>query len=451
LAQGRDTSPGVAVAFCLLAILTIVYAAWPAWRAFLPLEIDVNEPWNSYYADAVRAAQPLYPARGSLIVNNYPPLSFILVNALSAISFDALYVGRLLSLVAIVATAFAIWSIIRQFGGSRIAAGVGALWYCATLARFVDKYVGMNDPNLAGLAVMMVALAWLVRLHAGGRDVAPAILLMAAAGFYKHNLIAVPATAIVWLALGNVRVAARAALIGAAAAALGLALCAFAYGDAFFQSLLSPRTYSLRTAFESLGRLQWIAPALAVAALWMWHQRSSAAARFCLLFATAGFASHFLQKLGAGVDDNAQFELIAATAVGLGLAFENLASIPAIRRLGVERGRLIVLLILIARLLLSARMSPYLLLTSPEFRAEAEGRTAVVARETSRISAIPGPVVCSVMLVCRWAGKPFLYDAFYVQQSIETGRLTRADVEVRFRADGIRTETVDRRTVADWR
>ena len=68
------------------------------------------------------------------------------------------------------------------------------------MARFFDGYVGMNDPQLAALAVMTWALVWLVRRQRNGRAVEPALLLMVLAGFYKHNLLAVPLTALCWLA-----------------------------------------------------------------------------------------------------------------------------------------------------------------------------------------------------------------------------------------------------------
>ena len=90
-----------------------------------------------------------------------------------------------------------------------------------------------------------------------------------------------------------------------------------------------PREYVLRTAINGLGRLQWIAPALIIFGVWAWHQRHGEAVRFSLLFVSIAALFFFVQKLGAGVDDNAQFELIVATAVGLGLAFEGILAIPA--------------------------------------------------------------------------------------------------------------------------
>jgi hypothetical protein len=120
-------SPELAVALAALAILALIYFVWPVYRAFLPLQIDINEAWNAYQTEMLRAGQPLYSSN-DFIANNYPPLSFYVVNALSAATgIDVLYVGRLLSLAAVIATAFSVWACMRRLGASRVAAALGAL------------------------------------------------------------------------------------------------------------------------------------------------------------------------------------------------------------------------------------------------------------------------------------------------------------------------------------
>src|ERR1700678_1982453 len=130
--QGRSPAwwPLIA-AFAVLAVLCAVYFAWPVWRAYFPLEIDTNEPWNAYHADAVASGQVLYPAATSLVGNNYPPLSFYLVAAVAAGTFDAPYVGRMLSIVAALAIALAVMVLVRQLAASRSAALLAGLWFLA--------------------------------------------------------------------------------------------------------------------------------------------------------------------------------------------------------------------------------------------------------------------------------------------------------------------------------
>lgn len=81
----------------VLGVLAAVYFAWPVYRAFLPLQIENGGAWNAYHADFIRAGLPLY-SFDDFITNNYPPLSFYLLDALSAVTgVDVLYVGRVLS------------------------------------------------------------------------------------------------------------------------------------------------------------------------------------------------------------------------------------------------------------------------------------------------------------------------------------------------------------------
>jgi hypothetical protein len=443
-------SPAVTAALVALGILAALYFAWPVWRAQLPLEIDSNEPWNARHADAVRTGQDLYPDPDGLVANNYPPLSFYLIGKIAALtSFDAIYVGRLLSLLATAATAIAVGFCVRQFGGSRMAALLAGLWFLATMARFFEGYVGMNDPHLLALAIMVSGLAWFIRRRLNGRAVEPAILVMVVAGFFKHTLLGVPATALCWLGLANPRLALRAALVGVGAAALGLAICGAAYGDAFFRELFMHRGLVVRRAAVALVYMQWIAPALLVFAIWAWHQRQEESVRFTTVFLINAFVVYFLQMLGAGVDYNAQFELTVAAAIGLALAFDRIGAIPAVQRWGIDRARLAIVLILIGRLLFSSRTAPYMLVASPHFRAALQEQVAVMEAETKRIAAIPGPVVCrEAMTVCRRAGKSFVFDNFSLyERQLTGGKAASDEINRRVRAEGIRFEQVDQRSI----
>jgi hypothetical protein len=163
---------------------------------------------------------------------------------------------------------------------------------------------------------------------------------------------------------------------------------------------------------------------------------------------TVAFVLYFLQKLAEGVADNAQFELVVALAIGIGCAIHNVVAIPAPHRWGIDCSRSLIILALIARLLLSVRMSPYLLLTSTDFRQSLRNDALVVNVEIARIAAIPGKVLCTIATVCRFVGKTFEYDRHNVHQRIVTGRLTPAEVDRFIRARGIRVERVDGR--ASW-
>jgi len=446
---GDPAPPSVLAALALLAVLAAVYAAWPIWRAGFPLEIDPNEAWNAYQADAAFGARALYPGAGELISNNYPPLSFYLVGLLSKLGFDAIDVGRALSLLGLALTCASAAVCIRMLGASAISAAVGGLWLLATMARFFDGYVGMNDPHLPALGLMTAALAWLLARHRRARSVEPAVLLMVIAGFYKHSLLATPAAALIWLAAGNWRLGLRAASFGIGAAAIGLALCVALFGASFIDQLLAPRHCTIMRSLHVLGRLQWIAPALILWLIWTWRAARSDSGRFTRIYVGVALMAFVLQSCGDGVDDNAQFELAVAGALGLGLAFDTAGQLFGAGGVSTDRARLAILTVLIARLLLSTRLEPYLVLTSPQYRNLFPASVDILQQEVARIRAIPGPVHCLASSVCRRAGKPFVFDRFAMEERVKTGHLTQGELDARLRAAGIRIEPIDPRVLVN--
>jgi hypothetical protein len=393
----------------------------------------------------MRGAAQLYPPNDGLIANNYPPLSYYVMGWLGRPFGDPLYVGRAVSILSTLSIGAAAAAAVRQFGASRAGALLAAFWFVATLARFFEFYVGMNEPQLFGLAVMSVGFAWFWKRRADGRAVEPAVLVMVLAGFIKHNFITLPLVALAWLWLDNWRLGLRATVIGGAAAALGLAICAFMFAPWFIPDMLFPRTSHLARALSTLGRLQFILPAMALWAIWAWHERGSRAARFTGTLIAIALVLCLAQKSGAGVDENAQFELIFATAVGIGIAYDGLLRDPLRSGWPPRTISAVVLGILIVRLLISSRLEFAYVLFSPHYRALAAENAAVTRAEAARTAAIPGPVACSNLVVCRMAGKPFVFDHFWITQLVETGKMTWPQVEQLARRKAIVKDNTDPR------
>ncbi len=421
----------------LLALLTLYFLVWPVWRIPFPLEIAQNEGWNAYHADAAVGGGALYPSPDTLIVNNYPPLSFYALGYLGRIFGDSLYIGRVLSLLATLGLGALIARVVRQLGGGAAGAAVGGIWFVATMARSYNRFVGMDDPQLAGQLIMVAALSWFLARDKSGRAAEPPILLMVLAGFWKHNIVAVPATVLAWLWLRDGRRALRPTVVGAAAAIAGLAICVAIYGDVFIANLLTPRPTRLMRAISGIGRSQWILPALAIWAIWAWSERKTFAARFTALYVGIAFVAYFAQWTGEDILDNAQFDLVIATAVGLGIAFDRAAATAFAKRFGVAAARATVVLILALRLVATVRIEPFLILFDPAYRAEFYAHAQVARAEAARIAAIPGPVACDNKVICRMAGKPFVYDDFRADMLIMTGAAKGLDAAELIRQHGL--------------
>jgi hypothetical protein len=412
-----DTRAQIAV----LALLALYFLVWPVWRAQFPIEIAENEGWNAYHADAAMGARALYPPADSLIVNNYPPLSFYVLGGLGKIFGDPLYVGRVISLLSTLGLGALIARVVLQLGAGGAGAAIAGLWFVATMARSYNRFVGMDDPQLTAQLIMLAALSWFLARDRAGRSAGPPLVLMAVAGFWKHNIIAMPATVIAWLWLRHGWRAWRPTVVAAVTVLVGFAICLAVYGDVFIPNLLTPRPWRLMRALGGIGRAQWIIPALAIWAWWAWSERTSVAARFTGLWVGIAFAAFVLQWGGEDILDNAQFDLVIATAVGLGTAFDRIGATGFARRHGVAAARAGIVLILVVRLLATLRTEPFLILFDPAYRAEFYVNAQAARDDAARVAAIAGPVACTVKIVCRMAGKPYVWDDFRTDMIILSG------------------------------
>jgi len=307
----------------------------------------------------------------------------------------------------------------------------------AVMARSFARFVGMNDPQLVGHVLMMGALVWFMAREAHGKSMAPPILAMAAAGFYKHNIVAVPLTVLAWLVIKDWRRAVVPIAVGAGAAALGLMICVAIYGDVFLANLFTARAYSVMRAINGLGRLQWILPALVLWGIWVAAEPKSRAARFTTLFVAVAFMAFVVQWSGEAILDNAQFDLVIATAVGLGLAFDRVGKTALGQRHRETAARAAVVLVVAARLVATLRVEPALVLFNPDYRAQYFANAQVVREEAARIAKVAGPVACDFKVVCRLAGKPFSYDDFRAEMLVATCASGGLDEQALMRTHGL--------------
>src|SRR6266576_1835516 len=283
-----------------LYVIAIWSFAWPVYRAFLNVEIETNEGWNAYFADAAMGKMPLYPSADQLITNNYPPLSFYIVGLVGRLVGDPVLAGRLLSLVAVVAIATAIALSVKRLGGSGMAARISAAFFVATVSRFFMPYIGMNEPQLLSEAIMAFGFLGFLIARSNDRGYVGPVLVMALAGFVKHNIVAMPVTAFLWLGLHRRRKAVKCFCIAAIAILTGTAICYALFGRNFFLNILSPRHYSLKKALRSFGELEWVSVGLVACLYNAWARRRDVNVQLCSCVIAIALGSCLLQKSGAG-------------------------------------------------------------------------------------------------------------------------------------------------------
>src|SRR5215467_2954066 len=283
----------------MLYVIAIWSFAWPVYRAFLNVEIETNEGWNAYFADAAMGRMLLYPSADQLITNNYPPLSFYIVGLVGRFIGDPVLAGRLLSLVAVVAIATAIALSVRRLGGSGVVARISGAFFVATMSRFFISYVGMNEPQLFAEAIMAFAFLGFLVARSNDRGYVGPVLVMALAGFVKHNVIAMPLTVFLWLGLHRRREFVKCFCVAGIAIVTGIAVCYALFGSNFFLNILAPRHYSLKGELSALRDLEWVSVGLLACLYNAWARRHDASVQLCSWLMAIALGSYFLQRSGA--------------------------------------------------------------------------------------------------------------------------------------------------------
>jgi len=391
------------LAFCAAALLlrdALVIAA------HVPL--DPNEGWNAYLDRAAISGGPLYPQ--GLMINNYPPLSFFIIGALSTITGDPIVAGRLVSLIAFIAVAGGIVACLREMGSDVLAALFGCLFFAASLL-IASDYVAMNDPQLMGHAVQLAGLSLLLQSR---RNIMTTALLMAVGLFVKHSLLALPLATMAWLWRRERSDAIRFSLAMLIFCFAGLAITRFFLDANLLTALNSPRRWALENFIEGTAHFSsWAGIAVIATALIAWRRHKDEAVSLVALYSGVALLLGGIFSFGDGVDANIFFDAAIALGLSGGLV---LLHLPA-RWTG------------IAALAMAA---PLAFCLSHTYTQSNFAYTEVFAREMPRDIAFlqlhPGPAICENLTLCYWAGKDDPVDVFNLSEAFKTHARSDADL-----------------------
>lgn len=397
-ADNRRGWNGRTALWCAVLLLAPL-VLWLAVRNGLAISAQVprdpNEGWNAVHALRLMAGGPLYPSPHALMVNNYPPLSFYAVAALTRLTGDAIIAGRLLSFVSYLAGLGAVAALAARMGCGWPARLFAALFLAAVLLVASD-YVAMDDPQLLGHALQLGGLLLLLR-----RRRFAAALAMVLGLYVKHNLIALPLAAGLWL-LGQDRREGLTFIAAMLASGLaGLALFRWQFGTSLLAQLATPRLSSLANMRAALGALAaWAAlPLLLVTGLFR-----PARTRFdnlVLLYLAIALALGLAFSAGDGVDANIFFDAAIALALGLGLVVQ-------------RRGRAALPPALALLLLFGLTVEDNAFAFGPSLAGQS-------ARDIAFLRAHSGPAVCQQISLCLWTGATPEVDVFNIGEAYRTG------------------------------
>jgi hypothetical protein len=166
--------------------MTALLLIAPIWRATLRVGIDHNEGWNALLAAQWMSGKPLYPAFDALSANNYR-LSFLRDRWLGRWLGELLFAGRLLAFIGSSPRLLQLQAVVKRLTSHTHAALMSGLLLVGYSAALYPRYVGMDDPQWLGHAVMLLGLLAFLASEQRGWLFLLSASLMLAAGFVKHT------------------------------------------------------------------------------------------------------------------------------------------------------------------------------------------------------------------------------------------------------------------------
>jgi hypothetical protein len=202
----------------ILLMLLTPFLIYDIQRIGYTVSLTYNEGWNVFHVSRILHGEVLYQplTRFPFTPVNYPPLSFLLVGAMSFFTGNVLFAGRLLALVALLFVALLIYWILEGLNPNRPASALGALLWLILMTREANFYVGSYDPQLIGHVFSLGALYLYVRRRdkLTVPEITAIALLCSLALFIKFLLISVPMTIAVTLLLSDKKRLGPFALVG---------------------------------------------------------------------------------------------------------------------------------------------------------------------------------------------------------------------------------------------
>jgi hypothetical protein len=416
------------IVICLMIVTLIALLGFPVRRTFANVEVNYNEGWNAYRAFMVANRVPLYgtPPHGFGTGTAYPPISFHLIGLLGTAGTFTL-MGRLVSLISLIATGIFVALIVRQGGGSRQIAVFSFLLYEIAIVLLRPDRVGMYDPQLLGEALSTAGLYFYFRNPLSNRLLCVSAIFFCLGGFTKHNLIVFPAAVAIDLLLRSRKAFLTWAGAMLLSAGLLTALTFLIDGHYFFIQLMGGgggRTYSYHMAWSQYHHyVEKFQCLLVIATAWSIYSFRSRT-----LFVSAFILSHalaFLLAGGYGVDLNIFFNALAVTVIICGFALSDISFAFAGSQASVSNSR--------AALMCAIFFISVMIFVPGQLRRDRQSSRELPAQVKEFDSAVqfvklrPGPALCESLLLCYEAAKPFEYEPFSVRDQINTGRIKESE------------------------
>lgn len=405
----------ISVIFLLIVVLVLLIA--PVTRMFYRFSITYNEGWIVYHADTVSKGKQLYDAKDPFTPVVYPPLFFYFEGFTGKFFGNFLMIGRAFSFLGLIASGIFAALIVRIFSRNGVAAIFAALFFSGAVAAIAPQYVAMNDAQLPAHVLSTAGLWAYLRSVRGNSSLWLSALLVAAALFTKHNLIAVPAAISIDLLLRSKWDFLKWFLFTSIFMAAFTILTFLFAGPGFIDQVIAGRYISIPKMLaqtRQFATFAWIP--LFASILWSaraWKNRDD---RVLILWFFCSIFIGIITASGFGTAMNMFFDTFLCMAVILGVSISNMkqlqqALVPLILFLPVE----------------AAAISEVQTLLNKNLPSRFAKQHAEFLSDVEFLKDQTGNVVCGNPLLCFDSGKPLQFDPFNVSQRIITGRMKEND------------------------
>jgi hypothetical protein len=401
----------------LLAGLAALLLQYPI--AAMPLWLEQpNEGWNAIHAMHAFGPQ-LYPPRDSFIINNYPPLWFYLTGALAKNFGDPIFPGRVLAFLAFNVTAVAIFVALRALDTTITAACIGALTFIVILAGLLGMYVGLSEPQMMAHAFCTSGVA--LALGAKTRAKIMVGAAMVVTGFlFKHTVVALPIALTVWMFQNRRPLFSTWLNTTVLLSIVAGAMMIGGYGRNFIDNVLFPRVLTWSRLGTNLALISKVAVPIAGYSAVAWRLRGNrdsglAFAGFAIL---SGVATLIVFGSAVGVSINCVFDLVIASAIGLGIAWDRLGAMTA----GAARTwRTVLIFALIARVLLGTPRDSFAIIYDTSVKRHLHEQSDALKAVRDDLKSLSDPIVCEPLALCVWAGHASAADLWKLRHEVTLG------------------------------
>ncbi len=415
--KGRMTHACLAAAVAVAAAIATVCICLQIPGISVDIARNYNEGWMLQFASRLLEGMPLYADSQALMVNNYPPLWYLLLAAFGRIGLEINAAGRMVEFAAFLSCGLLVYLISMRLALGRIAALSGAAVFLGATTAWVPSYIGINDPHFLGLALMLCG-AWLALNRTTGSLLIAAVVCCVG-GFVKHSLLAVPVSIFLCFLLTDRRSFWIFSMALGAFVALGLVICTAVWGSDFWGGIFSARTYELwrlRLHFEQQA-LFYIAVLVAgVVAICI--ARAHKLLLWPVIYLAVSVLLAMIFQLGAGISGNHNYDTLVAFALVFAASFGHVLHGAPGKGLWMAGAALVLLVGTFAR-----TAEPLF----EHFSARADRQSA--ALEVVRtLRGLEGTVACEDAVLCMRAGRFSELDFFNIGQRLQVGELSMEEL-----------------------